>query len=119
MYKKKISSIKPNVLEAMFGSPWKGNIRELGNILERGVLLAENETLTLDCLNIECRPPTGKDAVADTPSLSLKQVVDEAEKKAILQALRAANNNRSMAARLLGISRRAFYDKMTQYNLEA
>jgi len=119
MYKKKISSIKPNVLEAMFASPWKGNIRELGNILERGVLLAENETLTLDCLNIECRPPAGKDGSVDTPSLSLKQVVDEAEKKAIHQALRAANNNRSMAARLLGISRRAFYDKMTQYNLDA
>ncbi len=117
MYKKKISSIKPNVLEAMSNSPWKGNIRELANILERGVLLSENETLTLDCLNIDCRP-VEKTGMTDTPPLSLRQVVEEAERKAIVQALKAANNNRSQAAQLLGISRRAFYDKLAQYSLD-
>jgi DNA-binding NtrC family response regulator len=117
-YKRKISTIKPNVLEAMYGWPWKGNIRELANILERAVLLAEDETLTLDCLSIEQVSASDGSAVADNAPLPLKQVVEEAEKSAIIKALKAADNNRTMAARLLGISRRAFYDKMAQYGLE-
>lgn len=115
-YKKKISKISPSVLELMYSLPWKGNIRELANILERGVLLAENETLTLDCLSIDF-PQSEMPETTGIPSLSLKRIVEEAEKKAINQALRASNNNRSMAARLLGISRRAFYDKVAQYDL--
>lgn len=116
MYKKQIHNIKPAVLQAMFNSPWKGNIRELANILERGVLLSENETLTLDCIGMEFRQTGDKNGLEGSV-LSLKQVVEEAEKKAIVQALKASNNNRSMAAQLLGISRRAFYDKLTQYNM--
>jgi len=117
-YKKKISTIKPNVLEAMYSWPWKGNIRELANILERAVLLAEDEALTLDCLSIERGPTKETGSGADGTPLPLRQVVEEAEKNAIVKALKAADNNRSMAARLLGISRRAFYDKMAQYGVE-
>ncbi len=116
MYKKKISEIKPAVLDMIYTLPWKGNIRELANILERGVLLAENETLTLDCLNIDF-PRTERPGSGEGPSLSLRRIVEEAEKNALLQALKAASNNRTMAARLLGISRRAFYDKMAQYGV--
>jgi len=118
MYKKKISSVKPNVLHMLYNMPWKGNIRELANILERGVLLSENETLTLDCLCMEFQAPIEKNGVMNKQLLSLKQAVEEAERQAIVQALNASNNNRSMAARLLGISRRAFYDKMAMYNLQ-
>jgi DNA-binding NtrC family response regulator len=53
----------------------------------------------------------------DRCSSSAPTIVEEAE-KAIVQALKAANNNRSQAAQLLGISRRAFYDKLAQYNLD-
>jgi DNA-binding NtrC family response regulator len=116
MYKKQIHNIRPAVLQAMYNSPWKGNIRELANILERGVLLSENETLTLDCISIEPRQ-TGEKNGLEGAVVSLKQVVEEAEKKAIVQALKASNNNRSLASQLLGISRRAFYDKLTQYNM--
>lgn len=116
MYKKQIHNIDPAVLQAMFNSPWKGNIRELANILERGVLLSENKTLTLDCIGMEPRQTVDKNGV-EGPVVSLKQVVEEAEKKAIIQALKASNNNRSVAAQLLGISRRAFYDKLAQYDM--
>jgi DNA-binding NtrC family response regulator len=115
-YKKKITEVKPAVMEMMYTLPWKGNIRELANILERGVLLAENDTLTLDCLSIDF-PRIEDNRTADASSLSLRRVIEDAEKNAIVQALRVSNNNRSMAARLLGISRRAFYDKMTQYGI--
>ncbi len=50
-------------------------------------------------------------------TLHLKQIVEDAEKKAIIAALKTAGNNRSEAARMLGISRRALYDKIASYGL--
>ena len=46
------------------------------------------------------------------------KMIEEAEKKAIIQALKSANNNRTETARLLGISRRALYDKIEAYDLK-
>ena len=54
----------------------------------------------------------------DGVALPLREVVEEAEKKAIVQALRTTQNNRSETARMLGISRRALYDKIAAYGLE-
>ena len=55
--------------------------------------------------------------IENKKTLQLKQVVEDAEKKAILTALKITGNNRSKAARLLGISRRALYDKIASYSL--
>lgn len=56
--------------------------------------------------------------IENKKTLQLKQVVEDAEKKAILTALKITGNNRSEAARLLGISRRALYDKIGSYVLD-
>jgi len=118
IYKKKISSIKPDVLDMLLNSSWKGNIRELANILERGVLLAENETISMDCIvSSDMRQRKAAKGSDDGPVLSLKEVVEEAEKRAIARALKSANNNRSETARMLGISRRALYDKIAAYGM--
>jgi DNA-binding NtrC family response regulator len=115
-YNKKINQINANVLEMLINAPWKGNIRELANIIERSVLLSENETITTDCLlnssEVYSMKSAGKNKV-----LPLRQVVEEAEKRAIISACKASNNNRSEAARILGISRRALYDKIAAYNI--
>ena len=117
-YKKKISQIDSRVLQLFHNSTWKGNIRELANILERGVLLSENEAITMDCLCLESFGLCNMNADNLDQFLSLKQVVEEAEKKAIVRTLDAANNNRTKAAQLLGISRRALYDKIAAYGLK-
>jgi DNA-binding NtrC family response regulator len=116
-YKKKISQIDPRVLQMLYNSSWKGNIRELANILERGVLLAEDEAITMDCLCVEPIDLIRLNGSESGEFLSLKQVVEEAESKAILRTLEATNNNRTQAARLLGISRRSLYDKLAAYGL--
>ncbi|HUU40656.1 MAG TPA: sigma 54-interacting transcriptional regulator, partial [Desulfatiglandales bacterium] len=118
MYRKRISKVNLNVLQMLYSLPWKGNIRELRNILERGVLLAENEVLSIDCLNPTLQKHFRLKEGVDTEALSLKQAVEEAEKRAIIQALKTAQNNRTQAARLLGVSRRTFYDKMAFYDLK-
>lgn len=114
-YKRKITQIKQDYLQALYNSPWKGNIRELANVMERSILLAEDGILSYDCLCTEIcfpAPQVGASAV-----LPLSRVVEEAEKEAILNSMRSSRNNRSEAARLLGISRRALYDKLAQYGI--
>jgi DNA-binding NtrC family response regulator len=117
LYKKSITSIEPGVLQMFHSSLWKGNIRELANMIERGVLLAENATLSMDSVCGGSFALPQRDHGKTMKSVSLKSVVEDAEKNAILKTLKATNNNRSEAARLLGISRRALYDKLAVYGL--
>ncbi len=118
-YNKKISRINADVLEIFVNATWKGNIRELTNILERSVLLSENEVITPDCLlnSVEIQRISLMKAGERNNALPLKQVVEEAEKKAIIAAFKSSKNNRTEAARILGISRRALYDKIAAYNI--
>jgi transcriptional regulator with PAS, ATPase and Fis domain len=114
IYKKKITEIKQDYLQALYNSPWKGNVRELANVMERSILLAEEGVLTYDCL---CTEVPSSHAEMETSVIHLNRVVEEAERKAILNAMRTSENNRSEVARLLGISRRTLYDKLAQYKL--
>ena len=81
--------------------------------------MAEEEAITMDCLCSEpidfCRVDAGKGG----QYLPLRQVVEEAEKEAIIRTLEATKNNRTKAAQLLGISRRALYDKLGAYGLSS
>jgi DNA-binding NtrC family response regulator len=114
LYKREITQVRQDYLRALHSFSWKGNIRELANMMERSVLMAENGVLTYDCLcnELSITPMSDTETVID-----LKQAVEQAEKKAIVAGMKAAGNNRSEAARLLGISRRALYDKLALYGL--
>ena len=115
-YKKHISHIDKDVMDMFQASPWRGNIRELENALERAVLLADGENITLSTLCLDI--PSGQRPAQPSSPVSLKEVVEEAEKRAILQILAETEGNRTAAARILGIARRTLYDKLAQYGLE-
>jgi DNA-binding NtrC family response regulator len=117
IYRKKVTHIKPEILQKFYSMSWKGNIRELANILERGVLLAEGDCLTPDCICSDFYSSAGSDEPAVEKPVTLRTVVEDAEKRAILLALKNTKNNRSEAARLLDISRRALYDKIEAYGI--
>ena len=118
MYRKNVIQIRPEILQKFYSMSWKGNIRELANILERGVILADGDCLTPDCIisDFYSSKPDLNSSRSET-SVALKSVVEDAERKAIVLALKNAKNNRSEAARLLDISRRALYDKMEAYGI--
>lgn len=117
-YKKNIAHVNSEVIESFMKASWKGNIRELANILERAVLLSENSMITLDCLlqSDILRTRTEQDIEIQEP-LILKEAMRACEIRVIMRALKKATNNRSAASRILGISRRALYDKMEAYGL--
>ena len=95
---------------------WPGNIRELENVLERMVLMADTDTLEPQQV-----PPEIRGSQSSVPSSDLKGKVDEishlAEKQMIIDALNKTNQNRTKAAKLLGISRRTLQNKVKEFGL--
>jgi DNA-binding NtrC family response regulator len=110
-------------LALLTAQTWPGNVRELQNFVERLVVLSENKTISAADIERELgrsAEAAGAPANADAASarLSLEHSVGKAEKTAIAVAIRQAGGNRTLAARILGISRRSLYNKIAEYALE-
>ena len=105
----------PEVLAALKKRSWPGNIRELQNLMERLVVLADGDRITLGDL-----PPELNSGSAAGPEAggSLASQRQNSERDAVKQAISKAKGNRSVAARLLGISRRTLYNKLETLGLE-
>ncbi len=111
-FKKTISRIDKEVETFMLSSRWHGNIRELRNYVERGILLAKNDRLELknmlsnnqlDQLDVnEEVEPTFVIKLNPKPDLNL---LHEVQNKLVGQALEITEQNRSSAARMLGVPR--------------
>jgi DNA-binding NtrC family response regulator len=123
-HNKQVTQLSPAVLQKIMNLPWKGNIRELKNVIERAVLLSDGPVIDSECFGAGGMDPNimehgahGDTDPAGEPLL-LRKTVEEAEKTAIRRALRLAEGNRSKAALFLGIGRRTLYDKLAYYQIE-
>lgn len=101
----------PDALQALNDWHWPGNVRELENRLKRAVIMAEENRITAADLDLD-----GK--AMEPEILNLKQVREEADRRAIRQALARSDGNITNAAKLLGISRPTFYDLLRQYSIK-
>lgn len=88
---------------------WPGNVRELRNVLERSIILAENNIITERCLPRELVSETGESEAA----LTLETV----EKDHIYKILHLFDGNRQKTADTLGISRKTLYRKIAKYEV--
>jgi DNA-binding NtrC family response regulator len=94
---------------------WPGNVRELRHVVERAFEAAEGRAVTLDHLPPEIlEPPTVR---ADVPR-ARHPTLEEVEQRYIAATLRDARGNQTEAARLLGISRKALWEKRKRYGLD-
>lgn len=100
-------TLPPETERTLCGYGWPGNIRELRNVIERGVLLATSERLTLSA-ELFGHPPPAVAVDADSDGLTLVDV----ERRHIERAVWREGGNVERAARRLGISRSALYHKM-------
>ncbi|MNR13715.1 Transcriptional regulatory protein ZraR [compost metagenome] len=119
-YQKPAPSLSPEVILALTHYSWPGNIQELKNVIERCVILNEDETITLEHL-----PPTLQEQqpslIQNAESLSshrTEKVTETDEITLIEEALAKTAGNKSAAAKLLGISRGTLYNKMKEFELE-
>jgi two-component system NtrC family response regulator len=109
-HKRALRGFSPDALLAIQAYPWPGNVRELENRIKGAVILAEGSQVTGRDLDL--------DAQSGEPlSLNLRQVRDEAERRAVQRALKVDDGNISKAAELLGISRPTLYDLMSKHGL--
>ncbi len=116
----KVEGVEPEAMEALLAYPWPGNIRELENVLERAVVLAEGSRIRPDDLPEHVRHPGPHDAGEGLSGddLSVKRHTAELERHLIQKALGRTGGNRTQAAELLELSPRALRYKIRDYGLE-
>jgi len=101
-----------SAIGALSAHEWRGNVRELRNVLEQATMHTDNIRLTAEDF-ITVLPQARRDA--PRPSLRpLPQLITELEHNSIRSALEATRGNKVSAARLLGISRATLYDKLAE-----
>jgi two-component system response regulator HydG len=117
---KNIEDVSPEVLNVFSSYSWPGNVRELRNAIERMIVFSRGSKLTARDIPPEIRKAAGKeDEAGRWPEKGAAPVsMEQAEKMMIVRALEQNDDNRTRAAKQLGISRRTFHRKLKQFHLE-
>jgi DNA-binding NtrC family response regulator len=109
-------TLAPDALTALHEHPWPGNVRELEHVVERALLLCHGDVVHAADLLLGSggARPDQRDGTARFDALTL----EEAERYLIQRALDRCDGNVSDAARALGLSRSAFYRRLSHYGLK-
>ena len=109
-----IKGFAPKTMDLLVRYDWPGNIRELENMVERAVILCRDEYIQPGCLPGQFQELAGSEEAGETgvrPGHSIREV----EKELILKTLEQTGGNRTRAAEILGITRRALQYKLKEY----
>jgi two-component system response regulator AtoC len=105
-----------DAMKALLDHPWPGNIRELEHAIERGLLLARGDAITLADLPPEISQPA-QEAASGGAEGRYRRARDAWERKFFEDLLREAGGSVARAAELAGIHRSTLYEKLTRYGL--
>lgn len=108
---KRITRMTPAFLQALQQHSWKGNIRELRNVIERAVILTDTDTLDTPALPLDFQQGSSTD------DFSLR--LADMEKQHIIRVLAHAKGNKTKAAELMEIGLTTLYNKIKEYNIMA
>jgi len=114
-YETPLKQFTPGAVERLMAYPWPGNVREFKNLMERTVLVCPE--VEVDELHLPGRIASG------TPSSSLLQIplgttLEECTRMLIVRTLASCDGNKSRTARVLGMSRKALYDRLRTYKVD-
>ncbi len=101
--------LRDDALQLIASYPWPGNIRELENCIKRAVIMADANSIGAEDLGLR------RDS--EVKALNLRAIRDDAERKAVLQAMAQSGGNIARASELLGISRPTMYDLLNRFGL--
>jgi two-component system, NtrC family, response regulator AtoC len=110
---KEVQSMSAEVLEILHQYPFPGNVRELGNIVERAVALSEGPEITAHDLPSDLRELTMSSLETQT-----LQTLEEKEKQYIQEVLKRAGYKKNLAASILGVPRTTLWRKLKHHGLE-
>jgi len=108
---KHVTGVSNGAMRALLGYEWKGNVRELENVIERAVIFAEGEQLGVQHL------PFATEDMRDNVGESLKEALWEFERQHIIASLRRHNYDKAETARHLGIGVSSLYRKLDEMNI--
>jgi two-component system response regulator AtoC len=118
----KVTGFEPSSMKLLLAHPWYGNVRQLENVVERAMVLAEGPTIKPEDLPDFVRHPQaaveGPLETLPVDELSIKKQTAELERRLIGRALQITDGNRTKAAELLDLSYRALLYKIRDYGLD-
>ncbi|HET9314594.1 MAG TPA: sigma 54-interacting transcriptional regulator, partial [Vicinamibacteria bacterium] len=105
-------------LELLRRQPWKGNVRELKNVVERALILSDSDPITADEVRVALGPPGGGRSGSVPTDGMLRDVVDAFEREVIRERLKANAGHVTNTARSLGLERSHLYKKCKQLGID-
>lgn len=113
--------INPEAMKILMAHPWKGNVRELENVIERVVLLTDKEEITT--LELPAEITGYMEEVKEVPELTeegvnIDDIIGDIEKSYLLKALEMAGGVKKKAASLLNLSFRSFRHRLSKYAIK-
>jgi two-component system response regulator PilR (NtrC family) len=105
-------------LRLLRGYAFPGNVRELENILERALALADGDAIQAADLNLAPAPTFQPSAETDAPPGNLQDYLDKVEREALVKALEQTRHNKTAAARLLGVTFRSLRYRLERLGIE-
>lgn len=109
--------IRPNVKKILRSYEWPGNIRELQNVIEHAYIVRSSRNIEAADLPKNLRPVYAGTGNYHNETVDLKEAVELLERDMIQEAIERCKGNKSQAIKELGISRKAFYEKIAKYKL--
>lgn len=110
---KQILSVDDEVLNVFMEYPWKGNVRELENVIERAMILCDGDILKMSHFTQFSAPKSASETIDG----GLKGSVRKFERDAIVKALQIADFDKARAAEILGMSQSTLYRKMSEFDI--
>ena len=119
--KKAAKSLTPEAVQILKSHEWRGNVRELENVIERVVAMVPEDTITAEdimgCLEKPIAPREGSPTDLPADGLDLEKLVEKIEKDLLLKSLKRTGGMKRDAARLLGLTMRSFRYRVAKYNI--
>jgi DNA-binding NtrC family response regulator len=110
-----VPQLSPSACEVLLTHHWPGNVRELRHVMERALLSSKDSQLDIRDLPTELLDQPAN--VADAPE-SMLPTLDQIERRYVEQTLRRVQGNQTHAAAILGISRKALWEKRKRYGID-
>ena len=115
-FRKRVRGVEPNAMDALKSYGWPGNVRELRNVVERAMLLADGQTLTLGDFPVAAASPAKLTEQVDLPAAGID--LEQLERSLVVQALKRSGWNQTKAAGMLGLNRDQIRYRVEKFKLE-
>ncbi|MBT3343438.1 MAG: sigma-54-dependent Fis family transcriptional regulator [Gemmatimonadetes bacterium] len=121
-----LATISPEAMDLLMGSEWRGNVRELQNVIERALVLASDDVVQPEDLPPSVKKSEGTSAgdhpefYLDLPFKDAKEhLIEDFEKRYIVEVLKSFKGNISRSAEHSGIDRRSLHRLLSKYHIDA